>query len=112
MSSAGAAVIRVDLERLAACVGCSAEELVAALKQESTTRVEGEESGDGTTVMRAHEEHDDDHIDTVNSEPVVQQALLSAAIRPTSLDTETKPRQLIQLGGATGLTVIEIILRE
>jgi hypothetical protein len=108
MSSVGASVIRVDLERLAACVGCSAEELVAALKQESTVRVEGEESADGTTVMRAHEEHDD----AVISEPVVQQALLSAATRPTSLDTETKPRQLIQLGGATGLTVIEIILRK
>jgi hypothetical protein len=102
-------VIRVDLERLSSVLGCSVADLIGGLRTDRLGSVEGARVAQGDSasfsLRDASRLIEDEHEIRVTS------ALISVASRPNELDSDYLPRQLLQLGGATGLTQIEIVLR-
>jgi drug/metabolite transporter (DMT)-like permease/choline kinase len=102
-------VLRVDLGALADIIGCcSLEELERALRREAVEGTEVDAVAKSGVLSFIRKD-----VGPVSPEapPAVRQALLSVAARTSAtLDLHAPPKQLLELGGEGGLTVLSIIL--
>lgn len=97
-------IYRVNLEILAKLVGCTGiDELLLGIRQNETGQAQFDFEEDDRLNIR-------DAKRLFHSPPKVRKALITAASRPKELDAEGLPKQLLTVGGSTGMTMIEVVL--
>lgn len=88
------AIYTVDLKKLSQLAGCTQSELVKGMCTSDAVELEG-------VVVEGQEETSFEAVKRPENAPKIRQVLITAAARPSSLDTLELPKCLVELGGKT-----------